>query len=113
MVSLTSIRGTSSMEISKGYDIHPRCCMISYDDEQANILMNANERACLADFGLTTIICDTIPGYSITTANDGTARWTAPELFVPELCGLAKSVHSKESDVYAFGMVIYEVNSLV
>jgi serine/threonine protein kinase len=75
--------------------------------------MNENERACLADFGLTTIICDAIPGYSITTANHSTARWTAPELFDPELCGLTKSVHSEECDIYAFGMVIYEVNALV
>jgi serine/threonine protein kinase len=90
--------------------MYPSIDFVSYDLEQPNILMNDNGQPCLADFGLTKIICDSLPGYSITTANEGTARWMAPELIMPELYGLTKCVSSKESDIYAFGMVVCEVN---
>jgi Protein tyrosine and serine/threonine kinase len=87
---------------------------LSYHGKQANILIDDEGHACLADFGLTTIIPDTIPGYSMTTmTNEGTLRWMAPELLSPEQFGLTKCILSEESDIYAFGMVVYEVNSFV
>jgi hypothetical protein len=49
----------------------------------------------------------------ITTSTDGgtkgTYRWMGPELFYPDDFGLPKFQLTKESDCYAFGMVIYEV----
>ena len=41
----------------------------------------------------------------------GTTRWMSPELLHPDLFGLEDSRPTKESDCYAFGMVIYEVLS--
>jgi serine/threonine protein kinase len=38
-------------------------------------------------------------------------RWMAPELLIPEDFDLDKGVPSKQSDIYSFGMVIYEVLS--
>ena len=40
----------------------------------------------------------------------GTYRWMSPELFYPGDFGLPKFHLTKESDCYAFGMVIYEVS---
>jgi len=37
----------------------------------------------------------------------------SPELFYPNEFGLSKFKLTKESDCYAFGMVIYEVNPQV
>ena len=53
----------------------------------------------------------------MTTAADGkvkgTTRWMAPELFSPDKFGftgrLAKQLHSKDTDIYAIGMTIFEV----
>ena len=39
----------------------------------------------------------------------GTTPYMAPELIYPTKFGLSRSQPSKEGDVYAFGMVVYEV----
>ena len=54
------------------------------------------------------------PGTTDVTASTdggtkGTYRWMSPELFYPNDFGLSKFQLTKESDCYAFGMVIYEV----
>ena len=72
---------------------------------QANILVDKTRHACLADFGLITILSDSTTSNS--HARGGTVRWMSPELFDPEI----QSCQTKYSDCYAFGMVIYEVLS--
>ena len=70
----------------------------------------------MADFGLAAIVDETT---SRTTAADGkmkgTTRWMAPELLFPDKFGftgeLRKQLPSKETDVYAFGMTIFEVGA--
>jgi serine/threonine protein kinase len=89
---------------------------------QANILINQNHRACLADFGLSTIVSGQRPAgqdaplislvsrvslMSFTTG--GTLRWVSPELLDPERFGVSDGRPTKQSDCYAFGMVVYEV----
>ena len=72
-------------------------------------MIDDNGSACLADFCLLTIVSDeqTItPGIWTTTA-----QWTSPELLIPDKFGLSESQPTKTSDVYALGMVIYEVLS--
>jgi len=44
-------------------------------------------------------------------AAKGTYQWMSPELFYPMQFNLPKIQLTKESDCYAFGMVIYEVSS--
>jgi len=99
---------------------------------QANILINNDRRACLTDFGLSTIVhvpphisTDTplsteVPRPSIDSQvslvphnSGGTARWMSPELLNPELFGLANSRPTKQSDCYGLGMVVYEVCRLI
>ena len=79
---------------------------------EANILINHNGRACIADFSLLIIIPDKANLISaISYLEGGTIRWTSPELLDPEPFGLKDSCQTKESDCYALGMVIYEVLS--
>jgi len=65
----------------------------------------------LADFGFMTIIHD--PGLGMTSANSevggGTTPFMAPELLVPTKFGLDKCTPSKEADVYAMAMAVYQV----
>jgi serine/threonine protein kinase len=92
---------------------------------KANILINRDRRACLADFGLSTITgvaTRATAGASRTSliSNEtlmsftagGTRRWMSPELLDPEMFGIPQSEGdrpTRQSDCYALGMVIYEV----
>ena len=72
---------------------------------QLNILIDDSGKAVLCDFGLSRIKADAT---SRTTRTDvggivGSRNWMAPELL---LGGSLK----KPSDIYAFGMTIYEVS---
>jgi len=96
---------------------------ISHSSPKANILINKDRRACLSDFGLSTIA--SVATYTEATmasmsANNslmsfiagGTARWMSPELLHPEGFGIPASEEkrpTRQSDCYALGMVIYEV----
>lgn len=76
--------------------------------------MKDDGKACLADFGLMSISLDPETTDITTSAGDtakGTYRWMSPELFYPKEFGLPKFKLTKESDCYAFGMVIYEVST--
>ena len=77
---------------------------------KANILIDNDGHARLADFGLITIVSDsTNTTTSSSTNSGGTTRWMSPELFYPEKFGLKDNRRTKESDCYALGMVILEV----
>ena len=76
---------------------------------KANVLINRNGRAQLADFGLLTIVSDPahVTVASSSYMSGGTIRWMSPELLDPE----QNNRPTKSSDCYALGMVIYEVLS--
>ena len=79
---------------------------------KANILIDHDGHARLADFGLLTIISDPTNILSSSSyAQGGTARWMSPELIDPQKFGLEISRPTKSSDCYALGMVIYETIS--
>ena len=102
-------------------------CLHTYTPSiyKANILVNRDRRACIADFGLSTItgiVTRATPGASQVSliSNDslmsftggGTRRWMSPELLDPERFGMPESEGNRptrQSDCYALGMVIYEV----
>ena len=89
----------------------PRC-LLSDLILKANILINQDGHACLADFSLTTIISDPVyPTTSNMSAAAGTTRWMSPERLNPVQFGAADSRPTKDSDCYALGMVILEVLS--
>ena len=93
-----------------------------------NILIKKDYRACLADFGLSTIVYVAPPGTAdiylsagvskpsmdpkvslMSYTPGGTVRWMSPELLDPEMFGLDNNRPTKQSDCYALGMVVYEV----
>jgi len=75
-------------------------------------LVDHNRRACIADFGLLRVVSDKANFISsITCAKGGTLQWMAPELLDPESFNLEDSRPTKHSDIYALGMVVYEVLS--
>ena len=78
---------------------------------QVNILVSSTGAACLADFGLSTTEESQRLWLSTTsTRAAGTLRWLAPELLTAESEEVYIPCHNtRASDVYAFGMVGYEV----
>ena len=72
---------------------------------QVNILIDDSEKAVLCDSGLSDIIADVASRTTNVkeTPTFGSRNWMAPETFKG---GSLK----KTSDIYAFGMVIYEVS---
>ena len=79
---------------------------------KANILIDKDGHARLADFGLLTVVSDpTVFTASNSIVAGGTTRWMSPELLYPEHFDFKDSRPTKESDCYALGMVIYEVLS--
>ncbi|KAJ7770535.1 kinase-like domain-containing protein [Mycena metata] len=72
----------------------------------ANILVNDNWTACLADFGLSNFT-DPISTAS-STKRAGSLYWMAPELLDPNRYG-RKFVRTPATDVYAFGCVCVEL----
>lgn len=66
--------------------------------------MNNLGRACIADFGLATVLTGMTLVYSHGTVLPGcTPQWFSPELLNPG------AQPTKASDVWAFGLVCYEV----
>ena len=81
---------------------------------QGNILINNDLSACIGDFGLTNITSSASISMALSTPSlGGTCRWMAPELLKSDETGGVHQKPSKESDVYAFAMVAYEVNTVV
>ena len=87
--------------------------------------MNKDRRACIADFGLSTITGFATPAADrssraslisidslMSFTGGGTRRWMSPELLHPERFKMPESENNRptrQSDCYALGMVIYEV----
>ena len=101
------------METSRGYVSESQRQLLSLMNIlKANVLIDENRRARLADFGLLTVVSDTSKLMSSTSfIQGGTCQWMSPELFDPEKFGLEDSCPTMHSDRYALGMLIYEVLS--
>ena len=74
---------------------------------QPNILISDSDPplAILAEFGFTRV--KTIP--ESVSMEQSTTPYIAPELLLPSKYGLEKGVPSKEADVYALGVTVYQV----
>ncbi|KAJ7133061.1 kinase-like domain-containing protein [Mycena epipterygia] len=94
-------------EIAQGLEyLHSRN-IVHGDLRGANILINEDWSACLADFGLSNFMN---PTSSMRTSNRaGSLYWMAPELIDPDRFGL-KFLRTPATDVYAFGCVCVEAD---
>ncbi|KAF7347164.1 PINc domain-containing protein [Mycena venus] len=92
-------------EVAQGLQYLHSCHIVHGDLRGANILINEDWSACLADFGLS-IFSDTTS--SMTTSRVGSLYWMAPELIYPDRFGL-KFAQTPASDVYAFACVCFEL----
>lgn len=80
-----------------------KCGIIHGDIKGENILVSSQNTALLSDLGLSRL--EEVPT-SIGLKGAGTAPWQSPEV----LMGSSKSY---KSDIYAFGMTIYEVKGSI
>jgi len=67
-------------------------------------------RACLADFGFMTVVLN--PDHKLSCSADfegGTKAFMSPELLVPSKFDLQDSIPTSEADIYAFGLVTFQV----
>ena len=94
----------------KGVSISSCFVKLSDNKGKVNILITKSSRACLADFGLSTV--KDSKSLAVTSApitrKGGTLRWQAPELLDPDLDD-AKCINTMASDAYAYALVCYEV----
>ncbi|KAF9785123.1 kinase-like domain-containing protein [Thelephora terrestris] len=82
------------------------------DLKGANILMSNDTppRACLADFGFMKMVLDPDNPMSCSSHLDGgTLVFMSPELLAPQKFGINHQRPTPQSDVYAFGLVIFQV----
>ncbi|KAK7027603.1 kinase-like domain-containing protein [Favolaschia claudopus] len=93
------------LEIARGLEyLHSRN-IIHGDLKGANILIQGNGTACLADFGLSNFSDVTT---SMSTNRGGSVYWMAPELLDPDQFEF-EFTRTPATDVYAFGCVCFEL----
>ncbi|KAL5504047.1 hypothetical protein ACEPAH_8120 [Sanghuangporus vaninii] len=84
--------------------------IIHSDLKADNILISKDYQPLICDFGISRIL-DSSQSAFVSTTHDGHAkgsmRWMAVELLDP--CDDVEPKHSKETDVWAFGMTLYEM----
>ncbi|KAG6807417.1 hypothetical protein H0H92_007613 [Tricholoma furcatifolium] len=80
-------------DVALGLQYLHKMSIVHGDIKGANILVNESGRALICDFGLASIL----------PSSGGTVMYQAPEIFKQE------SFNTKETDVYAFGCLAYEV----
>ncbi|KAF9219862.1 hypothetical protein BS17DRAFT_370394 [Gyrodon lividus] len=83
---------------------------------ESNVLIHDNGRACIADFGLSTLLTE-LGGSTFATSRQGggALRWAAPELLNLDVEGFADEEHTSrapptpQSDTYSFGGIMLQV----
>ena len=73
------------------------------------MLVKSDGRACVADFGLSTLLTQ-LGGstFATTYRAKGTVRWMAPELLDPE--DDSETTPTTKTDVYSFGSIMLQVH---
>ncbi|KAJ7619454.1 kinase-like domain-containing protein [Roridomyces roridus] len=93
-------------EVAQGLQYLHSHHVVHGDLRGANILINDNWSACLADFGLSVLASATASVHASTRA--GSPYWMAPELIDPPRFG-CRYARTPASDIYAFGCVCLEL----
>ncbi|KAJ7815390.1 kinase-like domain-containing protein, partial [Mycena leptocephala] len=102
----TGVRLSLILDVALGLQYLHRENVIHGDLKALNILVTPSGKACIADFGVSSITHAMTLLFTTSTANGrgGTARYQAPELF-------QGGRNHFGSDVYAFACVCYEIIS--
>ncbi|KAF9303284.1 hypothetical protein BGZ74_004050 [Mortierella antarctica] len=91
-------------EIARGLEYMHQKKVIHRDLKSANVLLTKHMEVKLADFGLAAVRTTTSSKSTVSSdSRKGTTRWLAPELLV------ARPTYSTRSDMYALGMVMWEM----
>ncbi|KAF7354928.1 DH domain-containing protein [Mycena sanguinolenta] len=95
------------MDVARGLEYLHSQDVVHGDLKTVNILVTPSRRACITDFGLSSIVTELSVRMTFSSRNDraGTVRYQAPELLKNERC------NHYGSDVYAFACVAYEILS--
>ncbi|KAJ7588216.1 kinase-like domain-containing protein [Mycena floridula] len=90
-------------DVANGIEYLHNQSIIHGDLKGLNILITRSRRACLMDFGFSSIANSNMPTWSSSSAQrGGTARWQAPEI-------LEGGRNTFKGDIYAYGCVCYEI----
>ena len=100
-----TLRWRLSIEIGEGVNYLHQKEIIHRDLKSLNVLLDSDLHAKISDFGLSKVKLETSSTSTTTRTQAGTVRWKAPELFK------RKAVPTKASDVYSYGMVLWEITS--
>ncbi|KXN80747.1 Tyrosine-protein kinase receptor TYRO3 [Leucoagaricus sp. SymC.cos] len=94
-------------DIARGLNYLHEQDIIHGDLKGVNILIDSSRRACIADFGLSSVLSSHTFTFTKVTTADPTCptRWVAFELLDSNFC------RTRESDVWAFGSVCYEIST--
>ncbi|KAF9229900.1 kinase-like domain-containing protein, partial [Melanogaster broomeanus] len=92
--------------------VHSRS-VVHGDLSGSNVLIDGNGRACIADFGLSTLLT-ALGGSTFSTSAKmgGTLRWAAPEVLnlnTEDEENLPRVPPTTRSDVYSFGRIMLQV----
>ncbi|KAF7369146.1 Protein kinase domain-containing protein [Mycena venus] len=103
-----AVRLSLILDVALGLQYLHQQNIVHGDLKAVNILVTPARRACIADFGLSSIVNAWTFRFTHSTPNvyGGTTRYQAPELFRGE------TKNHFGSDVYAFACVCYEVSRL-
>lgn len=93
-----------ALDIAKGLSYLHDEKVLHRDLKSLNVLLDENQRAKLCDFGLAKVKHETATTSQHQTNVAGTLAWMAPELYQGSAC-------SKASDVYSYGMTVWEITS--
>ncbi|KAF8187284.1 kinase-like domain-containing protein [Mycena galopus ATCC 62051] len=88
------------------HDLDPP--VVHGDIKGANILIDDNGHACLADFGLALAVESQVLGTSSAGSTRGTLRWLSPEILDSSRKAERQTSLTKR-DIYAFGCTILEI----
>jgi len=102
------------LDVAQGLEYLHSEHIIHGDLKGLNILVSSSQRACIADFGVATMIHSASMTYMTTDKRTRTLRWQAPEL-LPDITGgdfsNTELCNTTATDVYSFALVCYEMLS--
>jgi len=106
-MTLVSHMGTLKRSVSPCFTIDRS----HFDIYQSNILMSNDTppHACLADFGFMSVVPDPSQKSRSIRLESGAMTFMSPELLIPEEFGRKCAEPTPQSDIYAFGLVIFQV----